>query len=69
MAAFSKWKCERCGFTGETSGPHEFYRDDHGELRPYGHPHAVSIEAKEKEGAKVSMYRGIVQNVTRSKSR
>ena len=48
MAAFSKWKCERCGFTVETSGPHEFYRDDNVELLPYGHPTVGSEEAEEK---------------------
>ena len=49
MAAFWDWKCSNCGFTVETSGSHEFYRDDNGELRPYGHPPSgASIEAEEK---------------------
>jgi len=51
MAAFSKWKCERCGFTVETGGPHEFYRDDNGEFLPHGHP-TVGSEEAEKKGVK-----------------
>jgi hypothetical protein len=51
MAAFSKWEYESCDFKTETSGSHEFYRDGHGELRPYGHPQATTKEVEEK-GAK-----------------
>jgi Zn finger protein HypA/HybF involved in hydrogenase expression len=57
MAGFSKWECESCDFKVETSGFHEFYRDDHGELRSYGHPTATSKEVKEK-GVKGFFVRG-----------
>ena len=48
MAVYWDWKCSNCGFTVETSWSHEFFRDDYGELHPYGHPQATSKEAKEK---------------------
>jgi len=48
MAAINKWECLSCDFMVETSGPWEFYRDENGDRRPYGHPHALSKEAKMK---------------------
>jgi len=48
-----------CGDAGasRSGGSHEFYRDDNGELHPYGHPGAISKEAKEK-GVKGFYIRG-----------
>ena len=57
MAAYDKWKCESCGFQVETSGSHEFYRDENGECHSYGHPGASSKEAKER-GVKGFYVRG-----------
>jgi predicted RNA-binding Zn-ribbon protein involved in translation (DUF1610 family) len=51
MARSSIWKCESCGWTINTSGPHEFYRDNAGIRKPYGHPSPISEEAK-KQGVK-----------------
>lgn len=39
-------KCNFCGYTVHTSGPWEFYRDDRGEVKPYGHPEPISEEAE-----------------------
>lgn len=38
MATYCLWKCDSCGYTVETNGPHEFYRDAQGERERYGHP-------------------------------
>ena len=47
MADMNAWKCNACGYIVRTSGPWEFYRDDCGERKPYGHPVARSREARE----------------------
>ena len=39
--------CDKCGFTVETSGLWEFYRDSNGKFKSYGHPIPNSIEAEE----------------------
>jgi hypothetical protein len=39
--------CDGCGYRVRTSGPWEFYRDDEGRVRDYGHPAPVSKEAIE----------------------
>jgi predicted RNA-binding Zn-ribbon protein involved in translation (DUF1610 family) len=46
MATYWKHECPTCGYSFETSGPHEFYRDDTGELQHYGHPLPESQEAR-----------------------
>ncbi|MFW6035856.1 MAG: hypothetical protein ACOCRZ_06335 [Halothermotrichaceae bacterium] len=40
--------CSNCGYTVETSGPWEFYRDSEGKRKLYGHPAPVSEEARER---------------------
>jgi hypothetical protein len=45
MAAGWDWKCTHRGYRVTTSGPHEFYRDDEGNRKPYGHPVPMSHEA------------------------
>ncbi len=46
MASFFTHRCDQCGYEVETSGPHEFYRDEKGEIRWYGHPVPASEEAR-----------------------
>ena len=38
MPPYFRFKCNCCGHQVETSGPHEFYRDREGRLKPCGHP-------------------------------
>jgi len=38
-------KCDKCDYSVHTSGPWEFYRDDKGERKSYGHPVPISEEA------------------------
>lgn len=47
MGMGQEWKCSNCDYTILTSGPHEFYRDKSGQLKPYGHPGASTKEAEE----------------------
>jgi len=47
MASFYRHKCNHCGYEFQTSGPHEFYRDREGKIKPYGHPVPISKEAEE----------------------
>ena len=46
MASGYWFKCDNCGYSFETSGLHEFYRDRQGNRKPYGHPCAISMEAQ-----------------------
>lgn len=39
-------KCDKCDFSVHTSGPWEFYRDDKGRRKAYGHPDPISEEAE-----------------------
>jgi hypothetical protein len=41
-------KCDKCGYSVKTSGPWEFYRDNEGRRKHYGHPVAISDEARAK---------------------
>jgi len=43
--SFFSWKCTSCGYKLCTSLFHEFYRDGHGNRKPYGHPIPASFEA------------------------
>jgi Zn finger protein HypA/HybF involved in hydrogenase expression len=47
MGFSTDWRCEQCGYTLCISGLWEFYRDDMGLRRFYGHPGASSPEAAE----------------------
>jgi len=47
MGAGFKHICSSCGYSIETSGPWEFYRDRGGNRHPYGHPCPVSDTAAE----------------------
>lgn len=47
MGAQYSLKCDRCGFHVTTSGPWEFYRDEKGRRKKYGHPTPASEEAAE----------------------
>lgn len=38
MPPYYRFKCDNCDFWVETSGPHEFYRDKKGRIKPCGHP-------------------------------
>ena len=42
------YTCNNCGHTVYTSGPHLFYRDNSGNLKPYGHPSPISEEARRR---------------------
>ena len=45
MATFWHHRCDTCGYTFDTSGSHEFYRDKAGRLVDFGHPLPSSREA------------------------
>ena len=45
MGAAYRHTCEACGYSVQTSGPWEFYRDAGGARHDYGHPVPVSREA------------------------
>jgi len=45
MGAGYKFKCNKCKYFFNTSGPWEFYRDKRGKIKPYGHPAPMSREA------------------------
>jgi hypothetical protein len=47
MATFYHHACDRCGYSFETKGPKEWFRDANGRLADYGHPVASSQEAKD----------------------
>ena len=47
MATFWHHRCDTCGYTFDTSGSHEFYRDKDGWLADFGHPLPSSPEAAE----------------------
>jgi len=51
MSARWTWKCSNCNYTIETTCYWEFYRDEKGELHPYGHPAPISEKAR-KHGIK-----------------
>lgn len=38
-------KCNKCSYAVFTSGPWEFYRDNEGRRKQYGHPAPISLEA------------------------
>lgn len=48
MATFYVHECDKCSYSVETSGLHEFYRDDEGSRKPYGHPIPMSQEAAKR---------------------
>lgn len=45
MGAWYRHFCTECGYEVRTSGPWEFYRDEQGRRKPYGHPVPCSEEA------------------------
>ena len=47
MGASFSHQCDNCGYTVNTSGPWEFYRDKNGVKKPYGHPVPTSKEAED----------------------
>jgi DNA-directed RNA polymerase subunit M/transcription elongation factor TFIIS len=49
MGAGFAFTCGKCGYTVQTSGPWEFYRNAKGERKDYGHPSPRSKEA-ERQG-------------------
>ena len=48
MASGYVYRCDDCGYSVRTSGPHEFYRDKKGRRKPYGHPTPASREAEQR---------------------
>jgi len=48
MSSWYTFKCNKCSFTFNTSGPDEFYRDKKGMMKPYGHPVPMSKEAEKR---------------------
>ena len=48
MGTIYTLKCDHCGYEITTSGPWEFYRDENGKIKPYGHPIPASAEAMER---------------------
>jgi hypothetical protein len=46
MATFYHHRRDMCGYEFDTSGPHEFYRDETGRLADYGHPLPKSLDAE-----------------------
>jgi len=48
MGASYTHKCDKCEYSVNTSGPWEFYRDDEGTRKPYGHPGPGSEEAAKR---------------------
>ena len=46
MAIFFIHRCNKCHYEVKTSGPHEFYRDENGQIQWYGHPGPVSEVAR-----------------------
>jgi len=48
MGAGYSHRCNKCGYSVSTSGPWEFYRDNKGERRHYGHPVPFSDEARKR---------------------
>ena len=47
MGSGGAWKCNFCGYEVGVGGPFEFYRDDKGQRKTYGHPVPSSKEAEE----------------------
>jgi len=47
MGAGYSIKCDKCDFVTFTNGSWEFYRDENGKRKPYGHPCPASKEAEE----------------------
>lgn len=45
MGSLYTLRCDKCGYSVRTSGPWEFYRDESGTRKPYGHPAPCSREA------------------------
>jgi rRNA maturation protein Nop10 len=58
MGAEYVLECDKCGRSIRISGPWEFYRDETGRRKPYGHPGPMSEEAKERGvyGLSATMY-------------
>jgi len=58
MGAIYTLICDHCGHKITTSGPWEFYRDEKGKIKPYGHPIPASAEAAERGvyGLRADMY-------------
>jgi hypothetical protein len=48
MGAGYRHTCDKWGYSVSTTGPYEFYRDRFGQRKVYGHPHAISEEARER---------------------
>lgn len=46
MASCYLHKCDHCGYSVQTLGLNEFYRDARGRRRPHGHPTPISREAE-----------------------
>ncbi len=46
MGSGYEYTCDNCGRHISTSGPWEFYRNDEGKIKSYGHPGPWSEEAK-----------------------
>jgi hypothetical protein len=48
MGAQYTYRCYACGYEVSTSGPWEFYRDEQGRRKSYGHPVPCSEEAAQR---------------------
>lgn len=48
LGAWYSHECDNCGYTVNTQGPWEFYRDKEGTRKPYGHPGPTSLEAEKR---------------------
>jgi len=48
MGAAWVHKCDKCNYSVHTSGPWEFYRDNEGKRKFYGHPVVASEEAEQR---------------------
>lgn len=48
MGAKFVHQCDNCGYSVSTSGPWEFYRDNNGNLKPFGYPGPMCEEAEQR---------------------
>jgi hypothetical protein len=48
MGCWFNWECDSCEYEFTTEGPWEFYRDERGRRRDYGHPSPASPEAEQR---------------------
>jgi len=48
MGSWYSYKCNKCNLSFSTDGPWEFYRDEKGIIKSYGHPTPCTYEAEKR---------------------